>query len=194
MNTYIAQLKNKQWMIGFLFVLLVNTFTSLNAQERPILEMVSYSSKLLKPDLTPNVRIFANGGIEVYRPMYMKKSGFFSTNLNDNELNEVIKLMDSLEKFDVIKAEEDYFNADLENKRLTGQLYYTSETVITQFKINRVGDSLSDEKLILAESARDKSNRFTQLSDWKVFAEAEYLMMKFMNKNNLIRIGDAKDL
>ena len=194
MNTYTKQLNNKkkQWLIGVLFLLLSVSFTQVFAQDRPILEMISYSSKLLKPDLTPNVRIYADGVIEIYRPIYMKNSGLFSGQLSKEQLNEVNQLMISLEKFDVIKAEENYFNAGLAKKRSTGQLYYSSETVITQFKINRTGESSKAEKLILAESAREKSARFNQLKDWKMFADAENMMMTLSKKPNLMRIGKAK--
>jgi len=116
MNTYITQLntKNNKWTLSLLFLILINSLTTVKAEEVPILQMTSYSSKLLKPDLTPNVRIYANGVIEIYRPNYMKNSGFFSGQLNTEQLSEVYQLMDSLEKFDAIKAEEEYFNADME--------------------------------------------------------------------------------
>jgi len=194
MNTYITQLntKNNKWTLSLLFLILINSLTTVKAEEVPILQMTSYSSKLLKPDLTPNVRIYANGVIEIYRPNYMKNSGFFSGQLNTEQLSEVYQLMDSLEKFDAIKAEEEYFNADMEKKRLTGQLYYSSETVITQFIINRTGDSLTDEKLILAESAQEKSARFNQLEDWKLFAETENMIMNLSKNINLTLIGNTK--
>jgi hypothetical protein len=194
MKLYTKQVsKNqKQWVLGFLFLLLSVSYTQVYAQVRPVLEMTSYSSKLLKPDLTPNVSIFANGAIEIYRPIYMKNSGLFIGQLSKKQLSEVNQLMDSLEQFDVIKAEEKYFNADLVKKRSTGQLYYNSETVITQFRINRTGASLKDEKLILAENARKKSLRFDQLTDWKMFAGAENMMMDLSRNLKLTRIGDAK--
>ena len=192
-NTYTTQLntKNNKWTLSLLFLILINSFTTVKAEEVPILEMTSYSSKLLKPDLTPNVRIYANGVIEIYRPNYMKNSGFFNGQLNTEQLSGVYQLMDSLEKFDAIKAEEEYFNADMEKKRLTGQLYYSSETVITQFIINRTGDSLTDEKLILAESAQEKSARFNQLEDWKMFADAENMIMNLSKNINLTLIGNT---
>ena len=194
MNTYIKQTtkKQKQWALGFIFVMLINSFTHANAQDRPILEMVSYSSKLAKPDLTPNVSIYADGLIEIYRPIYMKNSGLFSGQLSNEQLNKVSRLIGSLEKFDVMKAEENYFNADRVNKRSTGQLYYSSETVITQFKINRVGGSIKDEKLVLAENARAKSTRFNQLADWKMFASAENMMMTLGKDLNLTRVEKTK--
>jgi hypothetical protein len=153
--------------------------------------MISYSSKLLKPDLTPNLRIYANGEIEIYRPIYMKNSGLFSGQLSQEQLNEVFQMINSLEQFDVFKAEEGYIKADLANKRSTGELYYSSETVITQFKINKTGQSSANEKLILAESAKEKSKRFNQLSDWKMFADAENTMMNYSNNLTLTRIGEA---
>ena len=195
MNIYTTQLNNKKryWAPGWLLMMLIISFPSpsVNAQENPILEMTSYSSKLLKPDLTPNIRIFANGVIEIYRPTYMKKAGLFSGQLNQEQLSEINQLRDSLEKFDVIKAEEEYFMADLEQKQLTGQLYYSSETIITQFKIIRTENSLTSEKFILAESAREKSTRFNQLEDWKIFSDAEKMMMNLEKNMDLTRIGEA---
>ncbi len=193
MNIYTMQLNYKKifWTLGLLLMMLINSFPSAYAHENLILEMTSYSSKLLKPDLTPNIRIFANGVIEIYRPTYMKKAGLFSGQLNQEQLSKITQLMDSLEKFDVIKAEEEYFMADLEQKRLTGQLYYSSETIITQFKIIRTENSLTSEKFILAESAREKSTRFNQLEDWKMFSDAEEMMMDLKKTLNLTRIGEA---
>ncbi|WP_395373921.1 hypothetical protein [Marinicella sp. W31] len=195
MNTNTRQYKNmnKRHLIGILFFLLINTINHVSAQEMPILEMTTYSSKLSKPDLTPNVSIYKDGVIEIYRPIYMKNSGLFSGQLNREQLSEIHQLMDSLEQFDVIKAEENYINADLNESGSTDLAFYNSETIITQFIINRTGHSSSSEQLFLAESARVKSTRFTHLKDWKMFADAELMMMALSESLNLTRIGDANE-
>ena len=192
MNTDTTHYRNmkKGLLIVILFVLLINTISHVKAQELPILEMTTYSSKIAEPDVTPNVSIYKNGVIEIYRPIYMKNSGLFRGELNRGQLSEIHQLMDSLEQFDLIKAEENYINADLNESSSTDLAFYNSETIITQFKINRTGQS-SSEQLILAESARVKSTRFTHLKDWKMFADAELMMMALSESLNLTRIGDA---
>ena len=96
MNIFTQQISKvkKQWAIITLLVVLVISATLVYAQEGPILEMTTYSSKLSNPDLTPGISIYADGVIEIYHPRYMKKSGLYRGKLTSHELNEVKQLME----------------------------------------------------------------------------------------------------
>ncbi len=66
------------------------------SNEIPILEKTEVSSKLRNPDMTPNLRVYASGRVEVYRPVYMKDSGLFEGQLDDQSLGEVREMIAAL--------------------------------------------------------------------------------------------------
>jgi len=158
-----------------------------------IIEMVRYSSKLANPDLTPAVRIFSDASVEIYRPVYFKQAGLYRGQLDKQQFNQILSQFDALQQFDPELAEDHYVSEDLAHSRSTGELFYVSEQVITQFTIQNNSQFSALPNLMVAENAQLKASRFPGLSEWQAFATAEKSLMDLGGQLQLTRVADAKN-
>lgn len=152
-----------------------------------IMEKLDVSSKLRAPDRTPNLRVYANGRVEVYRPVYMKHSGRFEGQIDDATLAEVIEMVAALRQFDPLEAETLYVQASQAQQRATGTLRYVSETRWTQYTVGPVGN----RQVVVVEDARLKAERFPNLYVWSLMARIDETLSLIEQHDSLVRLGDA---
>lgn len=166
--------------------------------EQKIIEFHRYSQKILPRDPLPRLTIFDSGRVVVYFPAYMRRAGTHETTIPDTELTRIIQALvnlgiDSMARDVVAQARE---RASIAQKS-PGTLYYSSDATITTIQLTVLDPSATGKALsntVFWKNLQDDANRFPQVDGLQKLAEAERLLLDFVDTVDVRQVDSATRL
>lgn len=173
--------------IALLVHSVANSVAASDVDERLLIEFDEYPQMIRDRDQHPRLRVFDNGRVEIYYPIYMKRAGHYALTLSQSELRQLLNNLDHNGMFHLSTLElADTVEQQRQIETPSGERFHISDDFTTRLAIRST--PTNEMNIVVWDNLRTDSRRYPNVAPLNNLASAVQQLRNLAQRTDLVRI------